>query len=294
MRRGRSLLAFCLARPSAQWARRRRSITRRRCLAQVRVSVHARVPARERVGATALARGRAGAVLPTRDRTLTLLRARAARAGTGEGCFFAARVAAGHHHSAALTDRGAVYTWGRGRDYQLGHGDHASTSRARRLRGASTGPLAHIACGGYHTLLVGGGGGVWAVGNNEHGCLGTGAQPGTVHGEPERCVGLEGPRVVSAAAGWKHSAAVDESGRLFTWGWGGSSGMVDAWASSGGQLCSGRDRDRWEAGQVELPQGARVTAVACGFNHTAAIIEAASESELERVTDQLDAAAGTA
>ena len=32
--------------------------------------------------------------------------------------------------------------------------------------------------------------------------------------------GLEGVRVAQVACGWRHSAAVDDQGRLYVWGWG--------------------------------------------------------------------------
>lgn len=32
--------------------------------------------------------------------------------------------------------------------------------------------------------------------------------------------GLEGVKVIRVACGWRHSAAVDDQGRLFVWGWG--------------------------------------------------------------------------
>lgn len=37
---------------------------------------------------------------------------------------------------------------------------------------------------------------------------------------PVRVKGLEGVKVVSVACGWRHSAAVDDQGRLLVWGWG--------------------------------------------------------------------------
>ena len=47
----------------------------------------------------------------------------------GAGAFGGARIvaaAAGRSHSAAVTEDGALWTWGDGDDGQLGHGDHQS------------------------------------------------------------------------------------------------------------------------------------------------------------------------
>ena len=37
---------------------------------------------------------------------------------------------------------------------------------------------------------------------------------------PTRVAGLGGVHVNGVACGWRHSCAVDRTGRLFTWGWG--------------------------------------------------------------------------
>ena len=101
------------------------------------------------------------------------------------------------------------------------------------------------------------------------------------------------PAALQAAAGWKHSAAVSASGRLHTWGWGGSMGTTTPMTgqhSSGGQLGLGNELDWWgptcvksfedEQGFVAQQHGDTesgsapwlVKQVACGFNHTAAVI----------------------
>ena len=102
--------------------------------------------------------------------------------------------------------------------------------------------------------------------------------------------------LLQAAAGWKHSAAISASGRLHTWGWGGSVGTTTPLTgqhSSGGQLGLGSELDWWgptRVHSIQDQQGAVVQQhgdtesgsarwlmkqVACGFNHTAAVIEVA-------------------
>ena len=95
------------------------------------------------------------------------------------------------------------------------------------------------------------------------------------------------------AAGWKHSAALGQDGQLFTWGWGGSVGSttnLESGRSSGGQLGLGNEFDYWGVTQVtDLQTGAdmqssepvwKAIQVSCGFNHTAAIVEIDSSSDL--------------
>ena len=104
------------------------------------------------------------------------------------------------------------------------------------------------------------------------------------------------PAAMQAAAGWKHSAAVSASGRLHTWGWGGSMGTTTPMMkqhSSGGQLGLGNELDWWGPTRVQSIQDQQgavaqqhadteagkvlwlVKQVACGFNHTAAVLELA-------------------
>ena len=50
--------------------------------------------------------------------------------------------------------------------------------------------------------------------------------------QPKRPSKVPGIAAEQIAAGWKHSAAVTNSGKLYTWGWGGSQGEpgADVWS----------------------------------------------------------------
>ena len=81
------------------------------------------------------------------------------------------------------------------------------------------------ACGSGHTLVVTQDGGLWACGQGRYGQLG-------LNDEADRHVfarvgagAFGGARVVAAAAGDFHSAAVTEDGALWTWG-DGDAGML--------------------------------------------------------------------
>ena len=98
-----------------------------------------------------------------------------------------------------------------------------------------------------------------------------------------------GTSCVQVAAGWKHSLGMANNGRVLAWGWGGavgtSSGLLPS-ESEGGQLGTGSDFDAWEPVEVHnLAHGGdvlsndeyrmrwRAVQVACGFQHSAAIVE---------------------
>lgn len=123
-------------------------------------------------------------------------------------------------------------------------------------------------------------------GQGEHGCLGIGDGDGRQ--KPTRIPGLDHVEVSKVAAGWKHSAAIDHAGRLYTWGWGGSVGTAmsyEARGSGGGQLGLGHENDSWEPqvvdlvrleGVLEIPREYwRCLDVSLGINHSAAIVEIA-------------------
>ncbi len=87
------------------------------------------------------------------------------------------------------------------------------------------------------------------------------------------------------AAGWKHCVGVSGQS-LMAWGWGGSMGspsiLFPSDHSSSGQLGLGNDFDFWDPTAVStlLLEDKVLTAdkwrpvqVACGFNHSAAVIE---------------------
>ena len=137
-------------------------------------------------------------------------------------------VAAGGNHTVAVTAGGRLYTWGDGHRGQLGHGD-----TARRLVpmlvggfGAPEGEqVVMAACGGTQTLVVTQDGVLWACGFGFSGQLGLNDKVDMRFFERLRDttgVAFGGAKVVTAAAGRVHSAAVTEDGALWTWGYGGS------------------------------------------------------------------------
>ena len=102
----------------------------------------------------------------------------------------------------------------------------------------------------------------------------------------------EHPNVVQIACGWKHNLALTFDGTMYAWGWGGSMGSSHALFgdnSSGGQLGLGNDFDYWEPTplsslmpSVGLPmiigQHWKALHIACGFNHSAAVVEVMLDS----------------
>lgn len=83
-------------------------------------------------------------------------------------------IAAGENHSIAVCDDGSVYTWGAGKDGQLGHNDRTDTGTPRLLEAQLSGKVVAVAAGGGHTLLLTDAGVLYASGRGRSGQLGRG------------------------------------------------------------------------------------------------------------------------
>ncbi|XP_062094382.1 ultraviolet-B receptor UVR8 isoform X2 [Humulus lupulus] len=178
-------------------------------------------------------------------------------------------VAAGLLHSACIDENGLVFVFGERPADILGFREENSEATLSLI--AKIPYSEEVACGGYHTCVVTSGGELYTWGSNENGCLGIGTT--SVFHQPERVQGPFLESIVSqVSCGWKHTAAI--SGKVFTWGWGGSHGTfaVDG-HSSGGQLGHGSDVDYMKPTMINLGKDVKALQVSCGFNHTGAILE---------------------
>ncbi|CAE7828881.1 UVR8, partial [Symbiodinium necroappetens] len=122
-------------------------------------------------------------------------------------------VAAGKKHTAAITDSGELWTWGHNGVFQLGIGD--TTNRHAPVKVSVNGQkIAAVAAGDYHTAAITDSGELWTWGYNVFGQLGVGDT--TNHHAPVK-VSVNGQQIVAVAAGYFHTAAITDSGKLWTW-----------------------------------------------------------------------------
>ncbi|GLI71601.1 hypothetical protein VaNZ11_016865 [Volvox africanus] len=215
--------------------------------------------------------------------------------------------AAGSRHSAVVTADGVVWTMGHNDSRGGGgHGSPPLDASGQLGRGGSQepgpveGPLrgkfvVQAVTGRYHTMAVTADGELYSWGLNDWGQLGRRAAGATSASDPSPCTagaschsgtpGLVslpgGVRVVGAAAGRYVSMAVDESGRLYTWGHDG--------CSNGGKM-----PERNEAYKPRLVSGElaskRVVAFDAGYVFWLA---ATAEGEVYTCNSQDDGYAGT-
>ena len=64
------------------------------------------------------------------------------------------QVVCGSGHTVVLTEAGEVYTWGRGDDGRLGHGDNGWKYVPRLVDAIKDHKVTQVTCGSYHTAAV--------------------------------------------------------------------------------------------------------------------------------------------
>lgn len=126
------------------------------------------------------------------------------------------QIACGSGHTVVLTTDGEVFTWGRGDDGRLGHGDNGWKYVPRIIQSLTGQVVVQVTCGSYHTAAVTGNGDLYTWGGGMYGKLGHGNEAGC--STPRRVEGLVGLTVSKIACGSRHTAVVTNTGALYTWG----------------------------------------------------------------------------
>lgn len=133
-------------------------------------------------------------------------------------------IAAGTHHSLALTASGRIMAWGSDSEGQLGNGSFGAspTPVAVEMTGVLAGRfVTSIAAGGKHSMASDSGGTVYAWGSNAQGQVGNGSSS-NVHSPVmiplDNAIPDYHAQAVAIAAGESHSVVLDIAGGLLTWG----------------------------------------------------------------------------
>jgi alpha-tubulin suppressor-like RCC1 family protein len=178
-------------------------------------------------------------------------------------------VACGDVHTAAVTEGGGVYTFGRGEYGRLGHGDEEKQLAPRRVPAAGFNGerVVMVAVGNMHTVALSEAGHVFTWGSGSCGRLGHDDWEHQFAPRQVEAKRFGGEKVVFVAAGFRHTLAVTAGGRLYTWGYG-----------FGGQLGHGDTGNRWVptevgSGTFGAPEGGRVVMAACGGLHTLVVTQ---------------------
>ena len=180
------------------------------------------------------------------------------------------KVVCGSRSTLALDADGKVFAWGKGEDGTLGLGDRSTVLTPRLVEAVLRQPIAEMTCRGAHVLALTEKGQLWAWGRNEDGQLGTrrtvqAPREHTHHATPERVAALMGVAVRHVACGRCHSLALDEGGRLYSWG-----------GNDDGALGHGDTLSRPSPTVVRAFATQTVLALACGSRHTLALVRDAT------------------
>lgn len=163
----------------------------------------------------------------------------------------------GYHHSAAISDKGVLFTWGRGIFGQLGHGSNESYTVPTPIASLNDFNIIQVACGWQHTLALTDTGRVFSWGYGDDGQLGHGDANDYV--SPREVQDIGHLAVTYIVCGHSHSGAISE-GRLYMWG-----------CNPDARLFAETAATQLAPVPVNLP--GRVMQASLGVSHSAAVLE---------------------
>jgi len=131
-------------------------------------------------------------------------------------------ISAGERHSAAISEKNELYTWGNGSNYRLGHGLLSNEYQPKLVTSLAEYYVSRVSCGANHTVAVTTDGHVYTWGSGLNGRLGINVVSENDQMLPTR-VGtldedLRKQNFVEVFAGPYQTFALTDKGRLFAWG----------------------------------------------------------------------------
>ena len=186
------------------------------------------------------------------------------------------KFACGARHCIALGSDGTVYSWGYGGDGQLGHGDFQIQTMPTVVKALQGEGVIDVSCGEKHSLALTSGGDVYSWGDGSLGQLGLGDS--RKQHTPSRIMELAGKMILQCSAGHFHSACVEDTGAVYSWG-----------AGQSGRLGIGDEANVMTPTLVEELQDAGIQTVRCFAEHTMAINVATEAAEVGKFDEHSQA-----
>ncbi|XP_073144500.1 ultraviolet-B receptor UVR8 [Henckelia pumila] len=189
------------------------------------------------------------------------------------------QVSCGEYHTAAITEKGEVYTWGLGSMGQLGHCSLQSGDKEllpRRVVSLDGVFIKNVSCGGVHTCALTETGALYAWGGGVAGQLGLGPLTSLFScslNESETMLRNIPAMVIPTnvqlvACGHSHTLICTKDGRIHGWGY-----------NSYGQAANENSTYAWYPSPVDWCVG-EVRKLAAGGGHSAVLTDACSLKEL--------------
>ncbi|ETV92589.1 hypothetical protein H310_13245 [Aphanomyces invadans] len=182
-----------------------------------------------------------------------------------------------HLSTSAKQSHYQAFVWGDGTAGQLGRGPVEKSGVARKYTELSPQPIdafsslkanvTRLSLGTTHSAAVDASGRVYTWGQGEKGELGLGDRTKQVD-VPTLVEHLKDVHIVDVSCAVHHTAALDKEGRLFTWGYGGTS-MSDSALGLGPS--EGKNVALPTLVETFIDDGVRLQAVDCGDSHTVAL-----------------------
>ncbi|KAG1326378.1 RCC1 domain-containing protein RUG3, mitochondrial [Cocos nucifera] len=169
-------------------------------------------------------------------------------------------------HTAAVTDSGELYAWGRDEgDGRLGLGSGGGPGEGGSLGTPSKVnvlpvPAAAVSCGGFFTMALTSDGEVWSWGANSN--LELGRVDRTGDWKPQPIPSLKDVRILQIASGGYHSLALTDNGKVLSWGHGGH-----------GQLGHHSIQNQGVPLVIEALAQENIVFIACGGSSSAAVTD---------------------
>jgi len=174
-------------------------------------------------------------------------------------------VSCGSEQTAALTADGKVYTFGRGQDARLGHGETSGSNETypRVVDELLAHKIIHIDAGkGSHMAAVSDKGEVFTWGKNTHSQLGHARKCTAAHPTRVDALAELGVRATKVSCGRYHTVVLADDGRVFAWG---------GWKS--GETGTGNKRTTPLPTQVSSLGDSKVVDVSAGQDFTLFLTE---------------------
>nr|XP_022328228.1 E3 ubiquitin-protein ligase HERC2-like isoform X2 [Crassostrea virginica] len=163
----------------------------------------------------------------------------------------------GDAQTLAVTDSGAVYSWGDGDYGKLGRGGNDGCKTPKVVEKLMGQEVVRVYCGPQFSLALTKSGVVYSWGKGDNFRLGHGTEDHVRH--PKQIEGLASKRVKDISIGSLHCMAVTEDGELYGWG-----------RNEQGQLGNASISNLTEPTLIAGMEGKNIIGVACGPNQTVA------------------------